>query len=281
MSAQRLRIAVTAAASMLVLLAGAGLAAAQVPPMIGGSVFFDDDHDNRLDPGEIGVDGVTITIYDAMMGYPIGTAVTGDLYSPAWDDCVALHPGRTLAGLYCYPVTGWSYYYAEVDAANFAPGGALEGLGFTGGGHTRLALVYDSGVGGLDLGYHRVPGAGDTADWRVLYDAGRWPFESNFLGGQQRSAAELYGWLGTNPGGDMSIALMREQIAGVLNVFVGNDPACIQATLAAANQWLATYPPGSGVGKGASAWKQQGQALYQAIRDYNLGLACAPVRTDL
>lgn len=281
MFTQRFRTALTVAASMLVLLAAAGLATAQVPAMIGGSVFLDDDHDNRLDPGEIGVDGVTITVYDAMMGFPIGTVVTGDLDSPAWNDCVALHPGRTLAGLYCFPVPGWSYYYAEVDAANFAPGGALEGLGFTGGGHTRLALVYDAGVGGLDLGYHRVPGVGDTEDWQALYDSGRWPFESNFLAGQQRPAAELDGWLGTSPGRDNSIALMREQIAGVLNVFIGNDPTCIQGTLAAANQWLATYPPGSGINKSSPAWKNQGQALYQAIRDYNLGLACAPARTDL
>jgi hypothetical protein len=281
MTTQRRRIALHIAASLLVLFAFAGPAAAQGPVMVGGSVFLDDDHDNRLDTNEIGVDGVTITVYDAMMGFPLGTVVSGDTLSPAWSDCVAQNPGIPLQGLYCFPVPGWSYYYAEVDAANFAPAGALEGLWFTAGGNTRLALVYDASALGLDLGYHQVPGVGDTADWQALYDADRWPFASNFLGGAQRSAAELNGWLEATAGNDQSIRLIQEQIAGVLNVFIGNDPTCIQSSLAAANQWLATNPPGSGVSKSSSVWKQQGLALYNAIRDYNLGLACAPSRTDL
>lgn len=279
MFTQRVRITAAAAASLLVLLS-AGIAGAQVP-MIGGSVFVDLDHDNRLDENETGVDGVKINVYDAMMGFQIGTMLSGDEYSPGWSDCVAAHTGRTLEGLYCYPVMGWSYYYAEVDASNFQSGGALEGLVFTGGGHTRLALVYDSLVTGLDLGYHEAPGAGDTADWQALYDAGRWPFESNFLAGAQRSAAELDGWLAASPGNDQSILLMQQQIAGVLNVYVGNDASCIQGTLAAANQWLATHAPGSGVTKSSPAWKNEGQALHDAILEYNRGLACAPARTDL
>jgi hypothetical protein len=270
-----------AALLVLVLLGFGAPAQAQSPVLISGSVFLDDDHDNSFDSTEAGVDGVVVTVYDAMFGYALGSVVSGDTADPAWDDCVLQNPGKPLQGLYCFEVPGWSYYYAEVVASNFGSGQPLEGLGFTGGGNTRLELIYDSSALGLDLGYHEVPGVGNTVDWEALYDSGRWPFASNYLGGAQRSASELNGWLEASAGNDRSIALMQQQIAGVLNVYIGNDPSCSQSTLAAANQWLANNPPGSGVGPGSAAWKNGGSDLYDAMQAYNEGDLCASSRTDL
>ncbi|MEW6073805.1 MAG: hypothetical protein AB1726_14595 [Planctomycetota bacterium] len=73
--------------------------------------------------------------------------------------------------------------------------------------------------------------------------------------------------------------MVRALVAAKLNVLIGNESDCIDATIAAADAWMALYPVGSGVSAGGanSPWRVGGP-LYEELDDYNNGYLCAPHR---
>jgi len=111
---------------------------------LGDFVWYDTDSDGIKDPGEPGINGVIINLYDSDSNL-ITTTVTMSDTGGIGDDT-----GTTNGdGFYDFQVAENTVYIVEIDPANFDPGGALEGYGYTGnnanmlynGEETRIVLM--------------------------------------------------------------------------------------------------------------------------------------------
>lgn len=105
------------------------------PYLIGDTVWYDLNGNGIQDNGEVGIAGVTVTLLDSN-GVPVlgGTAVTD------------------VNGQYTFMVEAGTYS-VQVDASNFAAGGALENLSSTTGGELQTNTVVDANVLTYDFGY--------------------------------------------------------------------------------------------------------------------------------
>jgi hypothetical protein len=119
------------------------------------------------------------------------------------------------------------------------------------------------------------PGTGTPGYWKNHPEA--WPVEHITIGGVTFSKASALYWLGQNDRHDKTITMFRSLVAAKLNILIGNEASCIQATVLAADAWMATYRVGSGVRASTAAW-QQGEPLYLLMDAYNNGFLCAPSR---
>ena len=120
------------------------------------------------------------------------------------------------------------------------------------------------------------PGTGTLGYWKNHPEA--WPVAEITVGGRTYFPEQAIALLGTPGRGDRTYDLYRQFVPARLNVLVGNGSSCIEATLAAADAWLAQHPPGSGVTSGDPAWSGAGAALQATLDQYNNGLLCAPHR---
>jgi hypothetical protein len=146
----------------------------------------------------------------------------------------------------------------------------------TGDGSGRLPASLSWIVGTLSVpGVRQGAGTGTPGYWKNHPEA--WPVDSLVLGTTTYTKAQLLAILGQPKSKDLSYALASQFIAASLNVANGADGSCITATLAAANAWLATNAPGSGVTGSSAAWRT-GEPLKSTLDAYNNGLLCAPAR---
>jgi hypothetical protein len=96
-------------------------------------------------------------------------------------------------------------------------------------------------------------------------------------GGVTYTKAQAIAWLG-NINKDRTTAMFASLVPAMLNVLIANDGSCVNAAIAAANAWMATYGPvGSGVSGGSAAW-QIGDPIHNTLDAYNNGQLCAPHR---
>ncbi len=119
------------------------------------------------------------------------------------------------------------------------------------------------------------PGTGTIGYWKT--HPNDWPVEEIVMGGVTYTKAEAIAIMWQPIKGDKSLNMFNQLVAAKLNVIIGNDSSCIADTIAAADAWMVTYPPGSGVGASSPAW-QVGGPLHDTLDDYNNGLLCAPHR---
>ena len=77
--------------------------------------------------------------------------------------------------------------------------------------------------------------------------------------------------------GDKTKTMFAHLVCAKLNVLIGNESDCIDATIADADAWMALHPVGSGVGGNSAAWAV-GSPLAAMLDAYNNGLLCAPHR---
>ena len=146
----------------------------------------------------------------------------------------------------------------------------------TADGSGRLPASLSWIVGTLSVpGVAQGGGAGTPGYWKNHPEA--WPVDSLVLGGTTYTKAQLLAILGESKSRDLSYAMASQFIAASLNVANGADGNCITDTLAAADAWLATNAPGSGVAGSSEAWKA-GEPLKSTLDAYNNGLLCAPSR---
>jgi hypothetical protein len=97
------------------------------------------------------------------------------------------------------------------------------------------------------------------------------------VGGVIYPKKDAIAWLG-RVGKDKTTTMFSSLVPAMLNVMIGNDGTCVNATIADANAWMATYGPvGSGVPASSYAWSV-GEPLHQTMDAYNNGLLCAPHR---
>jgi hypothetical protein len=75
--------------------------------------------------------------------------------------------------------------------------------------------------------------------------------------------------------GDQSVFLFLELAAVRLNIFIGNDPSCINDAIDAADAFLAAHPFDSNVDKKSAEW-QAFAHHYEDLHAYNRGQMCAP-----
>jgi hypothetical protein len=118
-------------------------------------------------------------------------------------------------------------------------------------------------------------GTGTLGYWKNHPEG--WPVTSLTLGGVTYGRNDAIALMGTASKGDKSYDMFHQLAAAKLNVLAGNESSCIDATIAAADAWLAAHPPGSKV-KGKDWGSSGGEALHSTLDDYNNGRLCAPHR---
>ncbi|HVR98372.1 MAG TPA: SdrD B-like domain-containing protein, partial [Thermoanaerobaculia bacterium] len=129
--------------------------------LVGDTVWFDTNGNGVQDVDEAGIPGVTVELLDETGTFVYQTAVTGDSSNPNWAACLLNNTGVGTQGLYCFGVDEPVDYVVRVAASNFAPGGALAGLGSTTGGETQTDTVVDDNVLIYDFGYRGTASLGD------------------------------------------------------------------------------------------------------------------------
>lgn len=120
------------------------------------------------------------------------------------------------------------------------------------------------------------PGTGTPGYWKNHPEA--WPVEEITIGGIPYTKEGAIAYMKMAVKKDKTFTMFPALVSAKLNVLIGNDDSCIADTIAAADEWMATYGPvGSGVRGSSSAW-QEGEPLYLSLDDYNNGFLCAPHR---
>jgi hypothetical protein len=121
------------------------------------------------------------------------------------------------------------------------------------------------------------PGTGSPGYWKNHPEA--WPDPGITIGGVYYSMEDAISLMKMPVAGDKTYTMFPALVAAKLNVAIGNDASCIASTITAADNWMMTYPVGSGVAAGGagSAWRV-GEPLYLLLDQYNNGLLCAPHR---
>jgi hypothetical protein len=118
-------------------------------------------------------------------------------------------------------------------------------------------------------------GAGTPGYWINHPEA--WPVTTIVIGGRTYTRQQAIRLMGEQQK-DKSIGFFRQLVATKLNLLIGTDPSCIQASVAAADAWFVAHPPGSGVTGSSLAWKRDGEPLKNMLDAYNNGQLCAPHR---
>jgi hypothetical protein len=120
-------------------------------------------------------------------------------------------------------------------------------------------------------------GAGTPGYWKNHPEA--WPVQQITIGNVTYSKHDAIKIMDEPGRGDKTYDMFSHLVAAKLNVAYGTDSSCINATIAAADTWMATYGPvGSNVRANSDAWKNSGEALKNTLDDYNNGLLCASPR---
>lgn len=177
-----------------------------------------------------------------------GTAVAGDDYV-ATAGTLVLAPGDT-AALVSVPVVADSEHELHETFT----------LELSGAEPADEVVVLDAaGVGtiGNDDFCPRSPGF-----WKTHQEL--WPARELVLGGVRYGEAAMAAFLDAK-GGDATLTLARQLVATRLNLLVGSDPFVLP-TVAAADEFLALFPPGSNPQKGD---KQAGNAIKDGLDAYN------------
>lgn len=135
-----------------------------------------------------------------------------------------------------------------------------------GGAGTSAPVVIDIGVGTAPV---RTAVAWSTID--------PWPIaDALTVGGVEYTRSAAIDVFDDGRNNERSPFLFRELVSAFLNQAAGADTSCVAVTMVAADAWLASNPPGSGVKHNKAPWKNDGDLLFDELEDYNAGLLCAP-----
>jgi hypothetical protein len=263
---KHIRVAALAAALMPLASVVATPASAQnlcASAGVGGRVFNDANNNGMQDAGESGIEFVKIYVYaDGPDPIP-GETGPGGFYFVGTG-------GPTVSALI---PTGTQASPPNVGDDAFDSDGVPDGAGFS-----VATGVGANGVCTADFGFFTPsatqPGTGTPGYWKNHPEA--WPVSSITVGGQTYTKAEAIAWLG-KVGKDKSTTMFSSLVPAMLNILIGNDGSCVNATIVAANLWMAAHPVGSNVAGGSDAWAA-GEPLHVTLDNYNNGLLCAPHR---
>lgn len=231
-----------------------------------GIVFYDANNDGIQDAGETGIPYAVVTL-------------NGDTTTATNED-----------GVYYFAVPHGTYEIAvqippetQPSPSNVGDDDTVDSDGVADGlGNSVATVTYqppESENSSTDFGFWKSPveqpGTGTPGYWKNHPEA--WPVDSITVGGVSYSKAEAIAWLET-AGKDRTLTMFSSLVPAKLNVLIGNDGSCVSSTIAAADEWMATYGPvGSGVHAASLAWKR-GEPLHRQLDNYNNGMLCAPQR---
>ena len=227
------------------------------PAEIGDLVWLDSDGDGVYDPvtGEIGIPNASLLLSNG------NATLTGS------------------SGLYDFGGLGAGGYTVNVDPASL-PAGLVPTYDFDGlatPNVAMLALLPGQSQLGIDFGYRPSSplGTGTIGFWKNHSEA--WPVEVITIGGVAYTKQAAIKLMGKSTSTDKTYNLFAQLVAAKLNVGLGNPSSCIEATILAADNWMAEHPVGSGVSASSPAW-QSISAAYTMLDQYNNGMLCAPHR---
>jgi hypothetical protein len=226
---------------------------------VGDRVWLDYDADGVQDAGEVGINGAGVQLLDAN-NTVIATASTAG------------------NGNYTFPNLLAGTYKVRVVTSTL-PAGAVQTYDLDGTGTASLATAAVTGGQSrtdVDFGYRvTAPGTATIGYWKTHPEA--WPVATVTVGGVVYTRDQAIALIGTPSRGDKSIDLFKQLAAAKLNLIAGNNPSCIYSTIASADSWMATYPPGSNVGGSSPAWTTA-SPWHTTLDNYNNGQLCAPHR---
>jgi SdrD B-like domain len=232
----------------------------RTPRSIGDRVWNDANANGVQDPGETGVDGVTVQLFDSG-GALIATTTTAGDGNYTFD---RLLPGTYTVRIVSGTLGGTATPTYDVDGLSSA---------------NQATVSLTASRTDVDFGYHfpasGCDGTGTLGYWKNHPSA--WPVASITIGGVTYTKSQAITWLSTPVRGDESIALFQQLVPAELNALIGNSVSCITATIQAADAWMSQHPVSSGVSTSSSAG-QAGAALQSRLDDYNNGRLCAPHR---
>ena len=236
---------------------------------LGDQVWRDSDGDGGVDGAEIGIDGVTVRL--------LGDIDNDGIYEIDRTTVTAEMAG--VHGLYRFTQLPAGRYTVTVVASTL-PAGYVQTYDADGLG-TPNATTVTLGAGAtnlaVDFGYRPAtsPGTGTLGYWKNHPQA--WPVETITIGGVTYTKAQAISIMGIPGSGDKTYDMFRQLVAAKLNVMIGNNSACIEGVIAAADAWMATFPLGSNVRSSSAAWVTGGP-LHEQLDNYNNGRLCAPHR---
>ena len=198
--------------------------------------------------------------------------------------------GTDSTGYYQFPDQGPGTFQVSVmvppgtsiSPANVGADDTIDSDGVTDGAGNSVAtivLTEDAPYSvDTDFGFSQSqvqnPGTGTPGYWMNHPEA--WP-ASVSVGGVEYTRDEAIAWIAKS-GKDRTTTMFASLVSAKLNVQIGNDPSCVQSTIAEADAWMATYGPvGTGVHAASVAWKL-GEPLHRLMDNYNNGMLCAPHR---
>jgi hypothetical protein len=268
---KHVRAAALAAALVPLASLAAAPASAQTTCQSGGTVcgfvFNDPNHNGIQDPGETGLEGVTVKLTDGTTSVTTETGPEG-LYSFFVPDGSYTITAEVPVGYTASPPDVGTDDTVDSD-------GEPDGLG--GSVATGVVVVFDNP--NTDFGFSVTevanPGTGTPGYWKNHPEA--WPDSSITIGGTTYSKDDAIYWM-QRIGKDKTTLMFAQLVSAMLNVKIGNDSSCISSTITAANDWMAAYGPvGSNVLASSAAWST-GNPLASTLDEYNNGRSCAPHR---
>ncbi len=120
-------------------------------------------------------------------------------------------------------------------------------------------------------------GTGDCSNYQThgkgywVNNPNLWPIKSVTVGGVTYQQADAISLLKRAPHGDKSIIMVKNEITAILNIASGACHACIDGSVAGADNWLSGH---GGVASGTTSWNG-GDDISEDLSDYNQGRLCA------
>jgi hypothetical protein len=245
-----------------------------LPASIGDRVWFDDNKNGIQDAGEAGVPGVQVLLKDCA-GTVLATTTTD---ANGFYHFTGLPPGDYNIEIVKSTLPA-GYVFTTQNA------GADDNLDSDADANGVMActtLVAGENDLSWDAGIYKPatnPGTGTPGYWMNHPEA--WPVSSITLGGITYPKDLAIAIMKAPVKGDKRYTMFPNLVCAKLNVLIGNDSSCIDATIAAADAWWATYS-GSLVLAKSYAWQGGGGgALASTLDAYNNGLLCAPHRDSV
>jgi hypothetical protein len=238
-----------------------------------GVVWMDTNNNGVRDTGEPFIAGasLTTTVIDEFGGTTVVTVETDQ--NGYYQFSVPLATYQVSAQV----PPGTQVVPADVGDDSLDSDGVADGLG-----NSVAVVVLTEEVPGnasTDFGFYAPPasqpGTGTPGYWVNHPEA--WPVQSLTVGGRVYSLEESLGLL-RQGGKDKALTMFSSLASAKLNLLVGNDDSCVASTIAAADEWMATYGFTNGpVAASSYAWKI-GEPLHRLMDNYNNGMLCVPHR---
>ena len=231
-----------------------------------GIVWNDLNHNGIQDVGEPGIPLVKVTVSFGTTSIPLETDLNG-FYS-------AFVQGGTTVNISALILTGY-----QASPANVGSDDTIDSDGVPdGGGFSVVAGFVVDGTAndfGLFTSTAANPGTGTPGYWKNHPEA--WPSPTITIGGIEYTKAQAIYWL-SNIGRDKTTTMFASLVAAKLSILIGNDGSCVDATIVAADAWMAKWGPvGHNIDASSYAWSL-GAPLQRILDSYDNGLLCAPHR---